>query len=695
MINQIFMIRNTGLILFVALLPFSTSLFAQEDNIINTNDTIITKEIGEVVITATRYPSQQLDIPEPVRLLDELSMRKFQARTSPEALSLTPGVFVQKTNHGGGSAFVRGLTGNQTLLLIDGIRLSNATSRYGPNQTFNTIDVFGIERTEVLRGSGSVQYGSDAIGGTIQALSYQPEFHDKKVWGGSLLSRFATQGMEQSLNSSVSFGSRRSAFRASVTARNFGDIVGGDTTGKQVPTGYQELDYDIKGRFLIAESSALTIAFQNVHQKDVPVYHKYKLENYAVNKMDPQKRQLGYIRYNQKLDAGIVKSFTVTGSLHNSEEGREIQRNGSSILRVENDKVSSLGFSAEANTSSGSNWSANTGIEIYNDLVHSSRTDNDLSSGTSTEKRGLYPDGSTMTSLAAFTLHSFDLNKWGITAGARFNSFIINVEDEVVGNAKLTPSALVGNLALMRKLNTRSNLFASVNTGFRAPNIDDLGTLGIVDFRYETPNYDLKPEHSIQYQVGYKHVGRILSGEAYLYHNRLTDLIVRNKVEGDTIDGYPVYIKENVEEAYIQGFETAWNLKFTTSFSLDASFTYTYGQNITKNEPARRIPPMFWRLAAEYGKKDWWINIECIGAGEQDRLAAGDIADNRIPKGGTPGWNIFNINSGLDSEWYNVNLSLCNLFNTDYRYHGSGVNSVGRSAMLTVAIKIGNLKSKK
>ena len=677
------------------LLLSSLNLNGQDDETFALNDTIMSGEIGEVVISATRYPSLQPDIPEAIRLLDAGAMKKFQVRTSPEALNLTPGVFVQKTNHGGGSPFVRGLTGNQTLLLIDGIRLSSTTARYGPNQTFNTIDVFGIERTEVLRGSGSVQYGSDALGGTIQALSIQPELADNPDWGGSLLSRFATQGMEQSLHSAVNYRSKRNAFRASVTARNFGDIVGGDTTGKQVPTGYQELDYDLKGKIQIAKSTTLTLAYQSVYQKDVPVYHKYVLENFAVNKMDPQKRKLAYARINQIINSGILKSAVITASLQNTEEGREMQKNGSPVLRIENDRVRSLGFSAEAHTSSGSFWSASSGLEVYSDLVKSSRTDSDLSSGTSTEKRGLYPDGSTMTSLAVFSLHSFDLNKWGITAGARFNSFIINVEDENVGNAKLTPSALVGNLAVMRKLNPRSNLFASVNTGFRAPNIDDLGTLGIVDFRYETPNYNLKPEHSLQYQVGYKYNGKIISGEAYLYRNRLYDLIVRNKVEGDTIDGYPVYIKENVEKAFIQGFETAWNVKLSTSLSLDAAFNYTYGQNTTKNEPVRRIPPAFWCVAAEYGSNNRWINLEWMGAGDQNRLASGDKADNRIPEGGTPGWNIFNINSGVNSNWYNINLSLCNIFNTDYRYHGSGVNGAGRSALLTIGIKIGNLKSKK
>jgi outer membrane receptor protein involved in Fe transport len=293
-----------------------------------------------------------------------------------------------------------------------------------------------------------------------------------------------------------------------------------------------------------------------------------------------------------------------------------------------------------------------------------------------------------MTSIAAFSMNTIDLQDWNFTAGARFNTFINKVEDEVSGMTKLTPSALVGNLAILRKLNKRSNLFISVNTAFRAPNIDDLGTLGIVDFRYETPNFDLKPEHSSQYQIGYKHQDRNLKGEVYIFRNELHDLIVRNKIDGDTIEGYPVYQKENIERAYIHGVETAWDLELNKSWMVSGSMTYAYGQNITRNEPVRRIPPLFGRLAVEYKLKGWWINLEWQAAGIQDRLAEGDKDDNRIPFGGTPGWSIFNVNTSYTIRFLKVDLSLQNLFNKDYRFHGSGVNGYGRSAFLSVIINI-------
>jgi len=654
-------------------------------------DTTLSKTLSEVVVSASRFATVILETPEAIRIADIPSLQKFQLRSAPEALRRSPGVFVQKTNHGGGSPFLRGLTGNQTLLMLDGIRMSNSTYRYGPNQYFNTIDVFSIDKMEVLRGSGSVQYGSDAIGGTVQAFTRNLSFSGDPVWGSSLFTRVASAGMEQSLNGSINYSTAKAAFRGGITWRNFGDLKGGDTTGIQSPTGYDEFDFDIKGKVALSETADITLVMQSVHQTGVPVYHKVVLENYAINSMDPQDRKLGYVKVNQRFNEGVLKSASLTASWQQTEESRESRKNNSTVTRYEKDKVRSLGFIAEAFTSENKFWSASSGAELYNDFVNSNRIDTDLSTGSSSEKRGLYPDNSTMTSLAAFSLHTISLQRWIFTAGARLNAFIINVDDTGLGATQLTPSAIVGNLAITRKINNRSNLFVSANSGFRAPNIDDLGTLGIVDFRYETPNFNLEPEHSFQYQAGYKFLNQLMHFEVFIYRNELRNLIVRNIVPGDTIDGYPVYRKENIEKAYIHGIETAIDFQVTRSVKLGGNLTYTYGQNITKDEPVRRIPPLFGSFTAEYNYKKLWIGAEWIAAGKQERLAAGDKSDNRIPQGGTPGWNIFNLSVDYNQGIFDLGVSLQNLFNTDYRYHGSGVNGAGRMALFSITINLGTI----
>ena len=154
-------------------LSVSSSSWAIDDDV----DTLSTIYLNNsVIISAQRYETDAFERPESVAFLSKAQLKHLSPMSMPEALSYVAGVWMQKTNHGGGSAFVRGLTGYQTLLMVDGIRLNNSTYRSGPNQYLNTIDPLMISNIEVLRGGGSVQYGSDAIGGTIHMLSLDPVF---------------------------------------------------------------------------------------------------------------------------------------------------------------------------------------------------------------------------------------------------------------------------------------------------------------------------------------------------------------------------------------------------------------------------------------------------------------------------------------------------------------------------------------
>lgn len=671
----------------LALCVFSQTLYAQTFvDSIPTNPSF-GHTLTELVVTAQRSAAPRFNTPEAIEILSKKIIWERQLRSAPEALTVMPGIFVQKTNHGGGSPFLRGLTGNQTLLLVDGIRLNNATFRYGPNQYFNTIDLFSLEKIETLRGSGSVQYGSDALGGAIQAFSREVAFSEKKQWGGAAMLREATQGMEQSARAETQYSARRMAFVGGLTWRNFGDLVGGDTTGRQTPSGYRELDFDLKGKIALSQTATLTLAHQNVRQSDVPVFHKVQLEKFAINQFEPQSRALSYARFEQTRNQGIWKSLMVTASLQQTEEGRKSRKKDSPLLRYENDRVQSLGAVAQITNVFGKRWSANSGVEIYHDLVNSTRNDTDLSTNTVSEKRGLYPNGATLVSIAAFSLHERDLPKWHFTAGARWNYFIITASDEAIGQARITPHAFVGNAAIMRKLGRYSKLFISANSAFRAPNIDDLGTLGIVDFRFETPNYALRPERSVNCQIGYKLQKSQLQGEVYIYRNELRDLITRIKQDTQMMQGYPLYQKENFERAYIQGIETAWTLGFAQNWSVQGSLTYTYGQNVTKSEPIRRIPPVFGRFSLDFAPGAWSFSAEFFSAGKQDRLAKGDEEDNRIPQGGTPGWNLLNLHAGYVWHFLNLRLTALNLFNQDYRTHGSGVNGYGRSLFVTLGAR--------
>jgi hemoglobin/transferrin/lactoferrin receptor protein len=652
------------------------------------------KDLSEIVITAQRYATNRFFTAEAIDVIDATHIEKSQSRTTPEALTATNGVFIQKTNHGGGSPFLRGLTGNQTLLLVDGIRLNNATFRYGPNQYLNTVDPLSIERLEVLRGSGSVQYGSDALGGTVQIFTKKPSFSPKNTWNGQVFGKIMSQNMEQTGRVNLGFSNKKMAVMGGLTYRNFGDLVGGDTTGRQSPTGYKELDFDLKARFLLTKKAILTLAHQNLRQSNVPVFHKIKLENFNINEFDPQRRQLTYARLDVDNNNRFFKKIYAIASLQNTEEGRNSRKNGSTILRVENDKVRSLGLTINVLSEIWKNtdffrgytegsYFVNSGIDFYNDLVKSSRFDSDSKTNISTPKRGLYPNNSTMASYALFSLHSLKIKNWQFTLGGRMNGFTIKVADETVGKSTLTPSAFVWNGSILRGVTDNLNVFIAANSSFRAPNIDDLGTLGIVDFRYETPNFSLNPEKSQNFQVGFKFKHQKWSGETYLFNQQLKDLITRVRVDTQTVQGYALYRKENTENSTIQGIETAWKCAYTEGSYFEISAAYTHGQNQTLNEPMRRIPPFNGRFAWHFSKKSWFSTFEMLGATQQNRLAQGDKDDNRIPKNGTPAWVVFNLYGGYSVNNLTLNLACQNLLNRDYRTHGSGVNGVGRSVALS------------
>lgn len=642
------------------------------------------KGLAEIVITAQRHPTMRFSTAEAIDVMTASAIENFHSRTTPEALTNSNGVFVQKTNHGGGSPFIRGLTGNQTLLLVDGIRLSNATFRYGPNQYLNTIDPLSIERIEVLRGSGSVAYGSDALGGTIQIFTKKPLFSDKNAWHGRVFGKILTHHMEETGRGELGFSSKKMAITGGVSYHHFGDLVGGDTTGKQAPTGYKELDFDIKSRFLLTDHITLTVAHQNVKQTHVPVFHKIHLENFNLNEFDPQKRRLSYARFDFESENRFIKKIYAIASLQNTEEGRNSRKNGSSILRIENDKVRSWGMSVNVLSDITSAYSANSGIEIYDDLVKSTRSDVDEKTTLSTAKRGLYPNDSKMTNYSVYSMHHLKVANWQFTLGGRLNGFNIQVNDETLGKSTLKPLALVWNGSILRGITPHLNVFISINSSFRAPNIDDLGTLGIVDFRYETPNFGLDPEKSYNTQGGIKYKNERLSGETYVFRNALRHIIARVRVDTQKVQGYPLYQKENIEKGYIQGVETMWKYAFTEGVSMESGIAYTYGENSTKAEPLRRIPPLNGRWALNFNKKNWFSCVEILGATKQDRLSEGDKDDNRIPKGGTPGWLIANLHGGYSVRNWGLHISLQNLLNVDYRTHGSGINGMGRSAALSV-----------
>lgn len=610
--------------------------------------------------------------------------RSVLDRSIPEFLMGVSGVFVQKTNHGGGSAFLRGLTGNQTLLILDGVRINNATFRYGPNQYLNTIDLYSIQQIDVYKGTGSVEYGSDAIGGTIYLQTSLPNFMDQKKWSGKLLMKHTGDQMENTVRAVAKYSSTNLAIQTGFTSKKFGDLVGGNGVGKQSPSGYNEDAMDTKIRLRLSKNNSLIYSTQVLLQRNVPIYHKIVLEQFKLNEIKKQEKQIHYLKWEKLSPNKWWSKLQLTQSYQYSHEERLNQKNNTSIYKKEKDLVQTHGISLDLYSNPSNKWLFNTGIDYYKDIIKSQLIEQNLSSGVAHIKRGLYPNDSKYASLSIFHLHKINVDKWHLELGARWNHFNIQMFDSTIGAIKLMPNAVVGNIGATRQINTDQYIYTAISNGYRAPNIDDLGSLGIVDFRYEMPVKNLAPEKSINYELGYKLNSKKIKIDVNLFYCNLKDIISRQRMPGSLFNDIPIYAKKNTEKAFIKGFETNVNYVITKQINWTANMTFTYGQNVSKNEPMRRIPPLFGQQHLSWGKSNLFIQISHLFAGKQTRLAQGDIDDNRIGQFGTPYWNLFNIY--MKNHFKNITLEIAglNLLNEKYKTHGSGIYGMGKSYSILV-----------
>ena len=131
-------------------------------------------QLDTVVVTASRSPQILQEAMGDVTVIGREALQRAGADSVADILARQPGV--QVNNNGGPQTatgvMLRGANANQTLVLINGIRI-NSSIQGGVN--WNTLDPAAIERIEILRGSASSLYGSDAIGGVINIITRKGE----------------------------------------------------------------------------------------------------------------------------------------------------------------------------------------------------------------------------------------------------------------------------------------------------------------------------------------------------------------------------------------------------------------------------------------------------------------------------------------------------------------------------------------
>jgi len=628
-------------------------------------------ENSAMVITATRIERQLFNTPQAITVITDKDIEESNVATTPDILSTADGVYVQKTNLGGGAPFIRGMTGKQVLILVDGVRLNNSYYRFGPHQYLNTIDPNIIERIEVVRGPSSVLYGTDALGGVINIITKtRHDFSQAAAVDGLAQVDYFSAMDGTGLRLQADGNAGNFGYLLGITAKDYGDLEGGGDVGKQVPSAYKENDADIKLNWRLGGNDQLILNLQQSDQQDVPKTSEVTLGSKTKFNYEPQERQLAYLEY-QAQGLGVFDSAKFTLSYNRQKEGEQIiDRSSPTTETHELTDVKTAGAGVQL-----ANQAANHrfvyGLDYYADKYSTSKQSIDLTSGTTTALTPGTPDGATYDSLGVYLQDEISLDKLAeLILGLRYSKY--EAKGQITGHdLNLDTDATTGSVHGLYHLTPSWNLVGGIAQGFRAPNMEDF--FGRVDFLTEIPNTELSPEKVVTYDVGVKYYAGPTSADVRAYRSDYTDLIDRVTVSSGVVQ------RRNINAAEITGIEAGVRHEFSKQWRVHATLTWTEGTDKETDEPLRRIPPLNGVVQIRYTTSpNMWWELETLHAAKQDQLSDGDLTDPRIPPGGTPGYTVFNLKYGFKrTKHEQLLVTLENITDEKYKTHGSGVYAAG------------------
>ena len=697
-------------------------------------------DLDEIIVTASRRSETAFVVPYTVNVQDAKELiENRQVRTLAEAMRELPGVMVQKTGHGQGSPYIRGFTGLRTLFLIDGIRLNNSTFREGPNQYWNTVDPFSVQRLELVKGPSSVLYGSDAIGGTVNAISRDYDDLDGQATRGRIVVRGASAEESFVARPEVGYENGSLKLLAGFSYKDFGDLHAGGGTGDQPRTGYDERDADIKITYDIAANRRLIAAVQHVTQDDAWRVHKTifakswrgTTTGNELRRSIDQRRTLAYLQYEARDMTALASNMTLSLSWHQQDEEQ---------LRVRNDgrydlqgtDVGTLGLWGQWNIPARRGpWTA--GAEFYRDSVDSFRKDFNVDGKLrEVDIQGPVADDASYVIADAFVQKQTAIGDKGeLVTGIRYTwsqADANSVQDPTTGERMAVSdrwSNVVGSLRYSHDVGAASHLsrlgdpdgsvgaaspqggsrhgrdtsirlFAGISQGFRAPNLSDLTRFDSARTNeIETPAIGLDPERFLTYEFGAKFSSANWSGQVSLYHTSIDDMIVRTP-SGRILDGGDEISKNNSGRGFVNGIELQARYKLTDTWSVFGNVAWVDGEvdtfpdasPISAREPLDRLMPVQVYLGGRWQPTaaNYWLEALLSMADEQDKLSTRDRADtDRIPPNGTPGYAVLTLRGGwLVSKEWRISVAAENLFDENYRIHGSGLNEPGRNLVASV-----------
>lgn len=702
--------------------------------------------LQEIVVSSTRWSQPRRELSQRLSSIRASDISLGQPQTAADLLAGTGEVFIQKSQQGGGSPMIRGFATNRLLIAVDGVRMNNAIFRSGNLQNVISVDPYSLQSAEVLFGPGSVIYGSDAIGGVMLFSTYQPRLSDDSslLVKGNVSARYASANHENSLHFDLMLGGQRFASFTSLSFNRFGDLRMGrhgrdeylrpeyvqriDGTDRlvsnpdplvQTPTGYEQQNLTQKFRFSPGEKLDMTYGFYYSSTGDYSRYdrllrYRQGKPRSAVWNYGPQLWLMNNFILTHREDNALYDQLRLTLAVQRFEESRHDRDFGLNTLRNRYEKVNALSLNLDLNKSLGAAGRLLYGAEIIHNDVISTGTDQNIETAELTNAAARYPLADWRT-MAVFGTYQHRVSPaLLLQGGMRYSWFWLNADFDTsfyalpFTSASLSKGALNGSVGMVWNPEAKTSLSANFSSGFRAPNVDDMGK--IFDSEPRTvmvPNPELRPEYAWNTDLGAaKTFGEWVRADFTVFYTLLHDALVRREFQLNGADSLlyngemsRVLAIQNAARAEVYGLQASLEFMPGRGFSVYSVVTWQKGEEELDDgsrSPLRHAAPLFGmsRLRYSAGKVQAEINLLYSAEVSHSQMPQEEIAKDYMyardenGQAFSPAWYSLNFKV-LVRPVQNLQLSanIENITDQRYRPYSSGLTAPGRNFLFAVGYR--------
>lgn len=598
----------------------------------------------QITITAAGIEESTFEAFSSVNSVDTISLTEESHPSLGEVLDKEPGVNKRSFGPGSSRPVIRGFDGDRVLVLKDGIRVGSLGSQSGDHG--EPIDVLSIERLEVVKGPATLLYGSNAIGGVVNAIT-RDEHASHHGLRGYFSALGGTTNNQAGMSGGLDFGYKNFLFWGNGTGHRTGDY---NTPIGRVPNSKTRLGSGEGGFGYFGDKSFFSASFgYDKRRYGVPFAAQFEgphnddddHDDFVARAAGPTlQRQEDEDHEDELIDLDMRRrNFRVSGGFRNLESfisGMRVNLDFTNYRHqeLEGDEVGTtfdnrfFSYRTQFEQRSHKNLTGRFGFEGFTREYETVGAEQ-LISG---------PVDQTMFSV--FGLEELNFDRLRFQLGGRVETNRFRPADPNLPNRNFT--GFSGAAGVRFGIYEGGALLANYTHSHRSPALEELYNFGphIGNLTFEIGNPNLRRERSDGFDFSFRHSTPRARVDASIYHYSIKNFVFLAPVDEDE-DG-EIDIEDGLPVAeYLQGDSRFVGADFSFHFDINQYLALNLGLDMVKAElkdgdiPLPRIPPVRGRIGFDARYKGFSIRPEAIFVKDQDRIFPTETR--------TAGYALFNI----------------------------------------------------